>query len=271
MAPLSSIGWQAMSRGIRLALLQLWLPVGLLLAWWFLSSGTTSFYFPALENIVATLRELWIFDHTVSDLLPSLRNMLGGFAIAVVLGISLGLVLGSMPRLLDAIEPVLEFFRALPAVAILPVAILVLGLGDTMRIFVITLGAVWPVLINTMSAVRGIDPTVTDVEEAFRLNPVSRYLRVRLPAALPQILSGARVALYISVALVVVSEMQGAAYGIGRFVLTAQRNWAVVDMWSGMIVIGLVGYLLSIAFRGAERLLLRGYPPARTAEKESAR
>lgn len=258
-----------MTRGIRLALLQLWLPIVLLVAWWFLSSGTTSFYFPALDKIVETLRQLWIFDHTVSDLLPSLRNMLSGFGLAVVIGVSLGLVLGSMPRFLDAVEPALEFFRALPAVAILPVAILVLGLGDNMRIFVITLGAVWPVLLNTMAAVRGIDPTVRDVEAAFDLNGVSRYLRVRLPAALPQILSGARVALYISVALVVVSEMQGAAQGIGRFVLTAQRNWAVVDMWSGMIVIGLTGYLLSIAFRGAERLLLRGYPPERNDKERS--
>lgn len=260
-----------MTRGLRLAALQLWLPILLIAAWWFLSSGTTSFYFPALENIATSFRELWIFDHTVSDLLPSLRNVLMGFGLAVLVGVSFGLVLGSMPRFLDAVEPVLEFFRALPGVAILPVAILVLGLGDSMRVFVIALGAVWPVIINTMAAVRGIDPTVRDVEDAFALGRASRYFRVRLPAALPQILSGARVALYIAIALVVVSEMQGAAYGIGRFVLTAQRNWAVLDMWSGMVVIGLAGYLLSISFRGLERFLLRGYPPERTAQRERTR
>jgi sulfonate transport system permease protein len=245
---------------------QLWLPVVLVVAWWLATSAAPSLKFPFLGEILATTGRLWFWEHTVDDLLPSLRNLLIGFVIACLLGVIVGLVLGSMPRLLDAAEPVLDFFRALPAVAILPVMILILGLGDEMRITVIVLGAVWPVLINTTQAVRGIDPTVKDVQSAFDLSAASRYVRVRLAAALPQILSGARTALYISVALIVVSEMQGAAHGIGRFVLTAQRNWAITDMWSGMIVLGVVGYLLAVGFRVLERRLLRHYPPARSGE-----
>jgi ABC-type nitrate/sulfonate/bicarbonate transport system permease component len=249
--------------GVRRVAVAIWLPTLLIVAWWLSTDGSASLYFPPLRDILRAVHELWLFDHFTSDLLPSLRNMLAGFAIAVVAGATAGLLLGSLPRLLDAVSPVLEFARALPSVAILPIAILVLGLGSAMRVFVIASGALWPVLINTTYAVRGIDPTVRDVERAFGLGTSTRLLRVRLPAALPQILAGARVALYLSVALIVVSEMQGAAEGIGTFVLTAQRNWAVTEMWSGMVVLGVVGYLLSIAMRGGERLLLKGYPADR--------
>jgi len=239
----------------------LWVPVLLVVLWWFASASSTSLFFPPLSEIVSTTNTLWIWDHVIVDLLPSLRNMLLGLGIASILGVVLGLILGSFPRLRVTVDPGIELFRALPAVAILPVAILVLGLGDNMRVFVIVLGAVWPVLINTTAAVRGIDPTTRDVEAAFGLSAVSRFLRVRLPAALPQILAGIRVALYISVALIVVSEMQGAGVGIGHFVLASQRNWAITDMWSGMVVLGFVGYGLSILFRLTERALLRAYPP----------
>ncbi|WP_022891300.1 ABC transporter permease [Agromyces subbeticus] len=248
---------------IRRAVIALWLPILLVLLWWFASASSTSLFFPPLADIVSATNALWIWDHTIVDLLPSLRNMLLGLGIATALGVALGLVLGSFPRLLATFDPGIELFRALPAVAILPVAILVLGLGDSMRVFVIVLGAVWPVLINTTAAVRGIDPTTRDVEAAFRLSAASRFLRVRLPAALPQILAGVRVALYISVALIVVSEMQGAGVGIGHFLLASQRNWAITDMWTGMVVLGFVGYGLSILFRFAERALLRAYPPQR--------
>jgi ABC-type nitrate/sulfonate/bicarbonate transport system permease component len=251
---------------INKVLIQLWLPAVLIAAWWFLTAEGTSLNFPFLGDIATATGELWFWEHTLSDLLPSLRNMLSGLLIASALGVSLGLVLGSMPRLLAAVEPMLDFFRALPAVAILPVMILILGLGDQMRVTVIVLGAIWPVLINTTQAVRGIDPTVKDMQAAFDVSTTSRYLRVRLGMALPQILSGIRTALYIAVALIVVSEMQGAGEGIGRFVLSAQRNWAITDMWSGMIILGVLGYLLAVGFRILERYLLRNYPPVRTGK-----
>lgn len=245
----------------------LWLPVLLLLVWWVISAESTSLFWPALSDILGTTGDLWFWEHTVTDLLPSLRNMLLGLAIATFLGIVIGLVLGSFPKLYATADPAVELFRALPAVAILPIAILVLGLGDNMRIFVIVSGAIWPVLINTTAAIRGIDPTVRDVETAFDLSAASRFLRVRLSAALPQILAGVRVSLYISVALIVVSEMQGAGVGIGHFVLASQRNWAITDMWSGMVMLGLVGYGLAMLFRLLERFLLRNYPPQRIGKE----
>jgi sulfonate transport system permease protein len=256
-----------MTRILRNLILYFWLPVAIVAVWWFVSWNNSTLYFPSLANILSAVGELWVFEHTLSDLLPSLSNMLIGYAIAVATGVLVGLLLGSLSRFCEAVEPILEFARAMPAVAILPIAIMLLGLDSTMRIAVIALGAVWPVLINTIAAVQGIDPTVRDVEAGFGLTQWSRFFRVRLGVALPQIIAGARVALYISIALIVVSEMQGAASGIGHFVLTSQRTWAVVDMWSGMVVLGITGYVLSVLFRYVERVLLRNYPPAK-AQRE---
>lgn len=249
-----------MTRRLRVLALELWLPTVAIVAWWLLSLHSTSLFFPPLKDIASDTKRLWLFQHTVSDLLPSLRNLAAGFLLAVVIGVTIGMVLGSLPKLLDAIEPEIEFARAVPAVALLPVAIIVLGLNDTMRIAVIAFGAVWPVLLNTTAAVAGIDPTIRDVERAFSLGRAARIFRVRLGAALPQILAGARISLSIAIILIVVSEMEGASRGIGNFILTAQRDFAITDMWSGMIVLGIVGYLLNVALRVIEHMLLRHYP-----------
>lgn len=238
----------------------LWLPAVLLVAWWFLSGQSNSLQFPALSEILSAVERLWIFDRTISDLLPSLRNLLAGFLIAVFVGAVIGLLLGSLPRLFGALSPEIEFLRSLPSIAILPVAILAFGLGDGMRVFVIAFGAFWPVLLNTIYAVRGMDPTALDVERSFVLTAWTRFAYVRLPAALPGILAGARVSLFVSMTLLVVSEVQGSGIGIGFFLLASQRSWAVVDMWSGMVVLGIVGYVLSLLFRLTERGLLRNYP-----------
>ncbi|MCW2688556.1 MAG: transporter permease [Mycobacterium sp.] len=253
-----------MNRRVKRLCLELWLPVLALLAWWFGSANSTSIFFPSLRDIATDTKRLWLFDHLWSDLVPSLVNLVYGYALAVVIGVAAGLLLGSLPRLLDAVEPELEFLRAVPAVALLPVAVIVLGLGDGMRVSMIAFGAVWPVLINTLAAVSGIDSVQRDVQQAFGLSLPTRVLRVRLGAAIPQIVAGARVSLSVAVVLIVVSEMQGADRGIGNFLLNAERSFALTDMWTGMVVLGVVGYLLNLLFRRLERVLLRHYPPARS-------
>jgi sulfonate transport system permease protein len=251
-----------MNRRLSAVLVVSWLPVTLLALWWLASANSTSLFFPPLRDIIAETGRLWLFDHLRTDLLPSLSTLGMGYVIAVVAGAGVGLLLGFLPRVLDAIGPELEFVRSIPAVAVLPAAVIMFGFGDLMRVSVIAFGAVWPVLLNTLAAVSGIDPLQRDIERAFRLSLPVR-LRVRLGAAVPQILAGARTSLSIAVVLIVVSEMQGADRGIGNFVLAAQRSYAITEMWTGMVVLGVLGYLLNVAFLQGEHLLLRHYPPAR--------
>lgn len=238
----------------------IWLPATGLIVWWVAADDESSLYFPPPARILEAVREIWFFDHFRSDLIPSLQVLFSGFALGVILAIAVGLLVGSSPKLFGALQPEIEFGRSLPGVAVLPIAIVLFGIEDQMRIAVVALGCFWPVLINTIYGVRGLDPTIRDVERTFQLSPTSRFFRVRLPAVMPDILAGTRVALLISVSVLAVAEMIGAGEGIGNFVLTAQRHWAVVDMWSGMVVLGVLGYALSMTHRGAERVLLRNYP-----------
>ncbi len=252
------------TRRVVLVLVEIWLVVALVAAWWWCSAGSRSTFFPPLSKILNKTWNLWVFHHTLTDLLPSLRNLLAGFGIAFVLGVALGLTLSATPRLLAAIEPELEFLRAIPAVALIPVAIIALGLGDSMRITIIAFGAIWPILLNTIAGAQSLDPVARDVSAAFALRRSTRIFTVRLPAAAPQILAGARTSLSIAIVLVVVSEITGATRGVGFFVLAAQRDYAITNMWTGMIVLGIVGYLLSLIFRLIEARVLHWHPTYRS-------
>ena len=250
---------------------ELWLVVVILGLWWVLSASSRSTFFPPLKTILQRTAQLWVFNQTISDLVPSLVNLLAGFFIALVVGVTVGMLLGSMPALLNAVEPELEFLRAIPAVALLPIAIIAIGLGDNMRIAVIAVGAVWPILMNTIAGARSVDPVQRDVAAAFAVSRRTNFFVIRLPAAAPQIFAGARTSLSIAVVLVVVSEIEGAHRGVGYFLLASQRNYAITNMWTGMVVLGVVGYVLNLLFRIVEARVLRWHPTYRSTNPRTAR
>jgi sulfonate transport system permease protein len=232
-------------------------PVIAIVLWWVLSATSTSLYFPPLSKIMTSFRNIWLFSHVGSDVVPSLENLAAGFAIATVAGIVFGVALGLLPILSDALAPAVEFLRAVPGVALLPAALLLLGIGPGMKISLIAYGTVWPILLNTIDGVRGIDPVVVDVASSYRMRRRDRLVRIILPAASPQIVAGMRTALSIGITVIIFSEMIGSTNGIGFQILSAERNFAVSDMWAGIVLLGILGYLLNLAFRGFESYLLR--------------
>lgn len=231
-------------------------PIVIIAIWWFASANSTSLYFPSLSSILDSFKETWLFSRFGSDAVPSLIHLAEGFVVATVLGVVGGLVLGLMPVLADALAPVLEFLRALPGVALVPAALLFLGIGPTMQVAVIVSAAVWPILLNTIDGVRSVDPMVTDVARSYRIRWSDRLLRLVLPAASPQIVAGMRTALSIGIIMIVFSELVGSTNGIGYQLLQAQRGFAIPEMWASMILLGVVGYLLNVAFRGFENVVL---------------
>lgn len=241
---------------IRL-LTELWLPIVLVALWWLLSAGSTSLFFPPLSEIVTALQTTW-FDagQLRGHLVPSLVNLGVGLLIAVTTGIVAGVALGASLRAYDAIRPVLEFLRAVPGVALLPLGLVLFGIGARFHIAIIVYGSIWPVLLNAVDGTRSIDPEILDVGRAYRLDRFRRWVFVMLPASSPQIVAGIRTALSIGITVMVFSELVGATRGIGFTILQAQRSFRVDDMWAGMLLLGALGYLLNVAFRGFEHLLL---------------
>ncbi|MGW1027871.1 ABC transporter permease [Streptomyces sp. NPDC002577] len=245
-----------MRRHVRTVLMDIWLPAVLLALWWAVSAGSESIYFPPFTDIASRFRDLWLFEQVPVDLLPSLGRLGIGFAAAVVVGVGFGTVLGLARPLEGALRPLMEFVRAIPGLAVLPLAMVVLGTGSEMKTTMIAFVACWPILLNTIDGVRSVEPVLLDVARSFRMGYRHRLARIVLPAACPQIFAGARTALAVGVVVMAVTEMVGTPGGIGYFILNAQRNFDLVEMWTGIIALGITGYLINNVFRLVEAWVL---------------
>ncbi len=246
-------------RRIGRFLLEAWLPVLAFVAWWVATDDSTSFYYPPLRDILQVTKDEWLGDRFFDDLLPSLTNFAMGYAIAGAVGISLGLLLGLSPLLRRATAPTIDFLRSIPPPALISVMIILLGFEDTMKVTAIAFASLFPVLLNTIDGVRSVDPVQLDMARAYRLRLRDRIFKVVLPAASPQIFAGLRISLAIAVAVMVFSEMFAGAEGLGYFIKFAQETYQIPQMYSGIIVIGLLGYLTNLLFVLAERRILRWY------------
>lgn len=241
---------------VKLVLLRAWLPVAIIVTWWIASADSTSLYFPPLSEILSTVASDWFGPLFLQHLVPSIGKFVAGFLIAITLGVIIGLLIGLSPLARAIADPLVQFLRSLPPPTILPIGILLFGIGPSMNIFVIVFGAIWATLLNTADGVRGVDLQVRDTAKSFRLTRFQRIRYVVLPAAGPQIFAGMRTSLQISIILIVVSEMVGATSGIGYSVLKSQQTFKIVDTWAATIVLGILGYLATLLFLQVERRVL---------------
>jgi ABC-type nitrate/sulfonate/bicarbonate transport system permease component len=243
--------------------LQLVMPVGLVALWWWTSADSTSYLYPPLSDVVTSLREDWFAERLGSDLVPSLGRFGAGYLISAIVGVVAGTLIGLAPRVRLATLPVTEFIRSLPAPLLLPFAIVLFGIGNGSKVGLIVLGSVWPVLLNTVDGVRGVDPEVRDVARSFGIGGRLQISRVILPAASPKIAAGLRVALSVALLLMLVSEMRTGTNGLGFQIRSAQRSFDTPDAYAGVIVIGIVGIVLNQVFVALERRVMRWHHGAR--------
>lgn len=227
-------------------------------------------YTSAAHNVfLSTPQELW--DRAVAwwpegwatDLLPSVRNILIGFALSIVVGAGLGMALGSSRLLREYLVPTVDFIRAVPNAAIVPVLLLIFGFSPGTRILIVFLSAVWPILLGAMDGVLSADPRQGEMARAYRIPPLVRFFRITLPGASPQILAGVKVGLTVSIVVVVISEMFGSTDGLGHFIIASQRQFDIAGVWVGTIAIALLGYGLNSIFGLVQRRLLRWHPSTR--------
>jgi ABC-type nitrate/sulfonate/bicarbonate transport system permease component len=252
----------ARARGLALDVI---VPIIVVTLWWQVSRHSTNPYFPPLSDILIAFKHNWLFDRVGSDVLPSLVRLGAGFGIAAVLGIGGGIVLGLCPDIRRTIDPIVEFMRAIPAPAMIPFGIIVLGVGDGMKIAIIVLVCLWPILLTTIDGVRGVEPLILDSAAVYRLSAIERLWHVIIPSASPQIFAGLRTSISLALVVMVISEMIASTNGIGFFVLQAQRTFDLPDMWSGVILIGVLGYLLNLVLFLAEIYALRWHRGAHRA------
>lgn len=236
-----------------------WLVVVLVLAWWFFSAGSTNIFVPPLSEIVATLWRDLQSGLLVGYVGFSLWNLAVGLAFAIVIGIALGLLIGEFRWLREALDPFIDFARSVPQAAIVPLIIGTFGLGAGPKMYTIAFACVFPILLNTIDGVRSIEPTIRRFGKVYRITPVRYFRRVVLPGALPQVFAGIRVALPIGVTVMVVSELYAANQGVGYYILNSSSTFHLTETWAGAVLVGIIGYLISIIFYRIERIPLRWY------------
>ena len=270
--------WRATATGRSSGFLVRWgalLAVGVV--WELLATRSRSPFFPPMTDILTRARDLWFsgdlaagfvaWDRVQVDLVPSFTRLALGWLLAAVVGIVAGVVIGRARNLADYVDPLVHFLRTIPPPALIPPFLILLGQGDRMKVALIAFGVVWPILLNTIDGVRSVDQVQLDTARIYGIGVRRRLTHIVLPAAAPKIFAGLRISLAIALILMVLSEMVGSVDGIGFGILQAQRSFQYVNMWAGILVLGIAGYAINAGFLRIERRVLAWH----RAEKGGAR
>ena len=240
----------------------------LLLGLWALSALVSpNRYFPAPWRIAEAFVKTWLGESFFVDVLPSIGRLLIGLALAIIIGIAVGVLIGSVRWLRQLVEPVFEFFRAVPPPMLVPLLAITLGIGDTAKILVIVAGSIWPILLNTVEGVRAVDAVQRETATSYQLSTAQRVAFITLPSAAPQIMAGIRQSLSIGIILMVISEMTNSSSGLGLRITFFQQNFQIPEMWSGIILLGLIGIALALLVQLAERFVLGWYRGLKETER----
>jgi len=212
--------------------------------------------FPPMSEILATWERITVSGELPGEVLPSLWRMFAGYFIGVSLGVLLGLLMGYFRLFYNLLEPITEVLRPIPSPAYLPIVILFLGIDDEMKIFMIAFASLFPVLLNTYSGVRSVDPIQLQTARTFGVSGRKLLWQVVLPASSPYIFTGMRISLAVALIVMVISEMVAASSGIGYFILSAQRGFKIREMFAGVLTLAVLGYALNRLFLLIENRVL---------------
>lgn len=212
----------------------------------------------AVKALIELAKDGQLWDNTRASLVRSLS----GFLIAIGVGVPLGLLIGWYKPVAEILGPLLELFRNTAALALLPVFILLLGIGETSKIAIVVYACTWPILLNTISGVRTVDPVLIKSARSMSLPPHRLFAKVILPASLPTVFTGIRLAGASSILVLVAAEMVGAKAGLGYLVNASQQNFAIPDMYAAIIAISVIGLVFNHLLVLLERRLTRWRPVA---------
>ncbi|MCL2516788.1 MAG: ABC transporter permease [Microbacteriaceae bacterium] len=228
----------------------------------FLLTPATRVFLPPLHVVLAAGWQLTLDGQLESNIAASLSRAASGFAIAVVVGVAAGLLIASYRRLDAFLSPLLELFRNTAALALLPVFTLLLGIGETSKITMVAYAAFFPILLNTIAGVRGVDPLLIRAARTLGVGRARLFAKVVLPAAVPTVFTGIRMGGAASILVLVAAEMVGAKAGLGFLIVNAQNSFLIPDMYAGILAIALIGLAVNGLLVALERRFSRWRAPA---------
>ena len=214
---------------------------------------------PPPSKAFADLMVLTSSGYLSKALYASLFRVVCGFALAVTVGVILGIAMARIRLVYDFFDPLVELLRPISPLALFPLAILWFGIGDGSKIFVIALAASFPVILNTFAGARSIDTNLIRASRSLGATGSEIFKGIVLPASLPYIFTGVRLAWGISLIVIIAAEMVGATVGMGYMVLEAQQTFRTERVFAGIFVIGAIGFATDLGFRRLRRWLLPWY------------
>jgi ABC-type nitrate/sulfonate/bicarbonate transport system permease component len=253
-----------------------WLALAVLVAVWEAAARAAGdLHFPPPSEILGHMHRLWFsgpaahgfLTSTATDnVFPSLGRLAVALTISALLGVVLGLALGRSEQVRAYLDPMLQFCRAIPPPTLVPVFIVFLNIGTQMQLVSIIFSSLWPVLLNTADGARSVDTLQLATAKVFRLSAVQRLRLIIIPSTMPQIFAGLRIALSLSLILMVFSELlPGTSNGIGFELTDAYSRSDLPTMWSVIVLLGVLGYLLNTFLLMTERRVLAWHRSARKA------
>lgn len=265
--------------GLLVSALQRWLLLLIAVVVWEVGTRAAhSLFFPPPSKITARMYDLWFSGPAthlfltadgLNNVVPSVARMAVALAASVVVGVGFGLLLGRSERMFAYLDPAFEFARVIPPPTLVPLFIVLFELGSQMQIASIVFSAIWPILLNTADGARSVDQLQMATATVFRLSPVDRLLKIIIPSTLPKIFAGMRLSLSLGLILMVFSELlPGTTNGIGFQMTDAQSRSDLPTMWAGIMLLGILGYLLNTILLAVERRALRWHRAARRVTAE---
>jgi ABC-type nitrate/sulfonate/bicarbonate transport system permease component len=213
-------------------------------------------FFPAPSSVIAVLIDMLRSGELITNTLVSLRRLALGALIGGVPALILGIAMGLNRWVRAVFDPLIAATYPIPKSAILPLALLIFGLGEGSKIFMVAVGVFFPVVINSTTGVLGISSIYLDVGRNYKANRWKTFWTIALPGALPVIMSGFKLGIGIGLILIAIAEMIGAKSGLGYMIWTAWETFSVEQMYVGLFVIAIIGFVLSVGLNELERLII---------------
>lgn len=210
-----------------------------------LGSQTFQVFLPRFHVVVAAWWNLLVTGELWSHFSASLLRSVVGFAIATVLGIAFGLVIGWYRTAHEMLNPLLEIFRNTAALALLPVFVLLLGIGELSKVVIVIYAAFFPVLLNTAAGLKTVDPLLIRFGKTLGLRQAALFRHIILPAAVPTIFTGIRIAGSAAILVLIAAEMVGAKSGLGFLITSSQNSFLIPQMYAGVLTIALLGLIVN--------------------------
>jgi ABC-type nitrate/sulfonate/bicarbonate transport system permease component len=236
------------------------LPIALLLGFWQLSGSQSSPYFPPPSAWARALADLWSSGALLPAAGATLTTFFLALATAIVLGTAIGLLTGAVGAVDRALGPTLEFLRAMPPAAIIPVATLLIGYNEQMKVAVAASAGIWPILLNSHAALVRLEPVLIETARSLHLTRAARLTKVTLPALAPGIFLGVRVGAPIALVVTLLVEFLTQVDGIGGLIATAQRSYLSAEVWGLILLAGMFTLLITSLIGALEAHAFRHRP-----------